>query len=310
MIQHNSFAKTKLLLFILPLLFFSCISKSVKKSPQSEFSFGVLTDVQYCDCDPRNDIYYRTTLAKLEECVLEFNSKDLAFVIQLGDIIQKDFASFDQVLPIYEQLVMPKYHLLGNHDFSVGQKKKSAVQEKLGLENSYYNMSVKGWRFIMLDGNDISAYRVPKNSKAYRTAKAWLEDLQDRALPNAKKFNGALSERQMTWLKSTLNEACKAGEKVVLFCHHAVFPKNTNTLWNDTEVMNLIESYDCVVAFINGHYHPGNYEKKNGLHYLTLQGMVDTVDKNTYAIIEVYPDRLEVVGYGREPSRTLYFPSK
>jgi len=114
----------------------------------------------------------------------------------------------------------------------------------------------------------------------------------------------------MTWLRRTLEEAHKSGEKVILFCHHPVFPKNTNTLWNDTEVMNLIESHDCVVAFINGHYHPGNCEKKNGIHYLTLQGMVDTVDKNAYAIIEIYQNRLEVIGYGREPSRTLYFRSK
>ncbi|MCH8956587.1 metallophosphoesterase [candidate division KSB1 bacterium] len=310
MIRHHSVTKTQLFLFILPLLLSSCIPGSYKKSTNPEFSFGVLTDVQYCDCEPRNDRYYRNALAKFEESVRELNSKDLAFTIQLGDIIEKDFASFDRVLPIYEQLVMPKYHVLGNHEFSVSQEKKSAVLDKIGLENPYYDMSVKGWRFVILDGNDISTYRVPKNSEAYRSAKARFEELQDRGLPNAQKFNGALGDQQMSWLRNTLNQACTAGEKVILFCHHPVFPRNTNTLWNDTEVMNLIESHDCVVAYINGHYHPGNYQKKNGIHYLTLQGMVDTVDKNAYAIIEIYQNRLEVIGYGREPSRTLYFPSK
>ncbi len=305
-----SLSKTNLFLLLLPLLLFGCIPGSYKKLAKPEFAFGVLTDVQYCDCDPRNDIYYRTTLAKFEECVREFNSEDLAFVIQLGDIIEKDFASFDQVLPIYEQLVMPKYHVLGNHEFSVSQEKKSAVLDKIGLESPYYDMSVKGWRFVILDGNDISMYRVPKNSEAYRSAKARFEELQVRGLPNAQKFNGALGDQQMSWLRNTLNQACTAGEKVILFCHHPVFPRNTNTLWNDTEVMNLIESHDCVVAYINGHYHPGNYQKKNGIHYLTLQGMVDTLDKNAFAIIEVYQNRLEVMGYGREPSRTLYFRSK
>ncbi|MCH8980573.1 metallophosphoesterase [candidate division KSB1 bacterium] len=310
MIKQMSLSKTNLFLLLLPLLLFGCIPGSYKKSAIPEFAFGVLTDVQYCDCEPRNDRYYRNALAKFEESVRELNSKDLAFTIQLGDIIEKDFASFDRVLPIYEQLVMPKYHVLGNHEFSVSQKKKSAVEERLGLENPFYDMRVKGWRFVILDGNDISMYRVPKNSEAYRSAKARFEELQDRGLPNAQKFNGALGDQQMSWLRNTLNQACTAGEKVILFCHHPVFPRNTNTLWNDTEVMNLIESHDCVVAYINGHYHPGNYQKKNGIHYLTLQGMVDTVDKNAYAIIEVYPDRLEVVGYGREPSRTLYFPNK
>ncbi len=205
---------------------------------------------------------------------------------------------------------MPKYHVLGNHEFSVGQEQKSAVLDKLSLEHPYYDMSIKGWRFVILDGNDISTYREPKNSESYRNAKAKFEELQDQGLPNAQKFNGALSDQQMSWLKNALNQACQAGEKVILFCHHPVFPKNSNTLWNDTEVMNLIESNDCVVAYINGHYPPGNYEEQNGIHYLTLRGMVDTPNKNAFAIIEVYPDRLEVVGYGRELSRTLYFPSK
>ena len=310
MIRHHSVTQTQLFLFILPLLLSSCLPGSYKKSTNPEFSFGVLTDVQYCDCEPRNDRYYRNALAKFEECVREFNSNDLAFVIQLGDIIEKDFASFDRVLPIYEQLMMPKYHVLGNHEFSVSQKKKSTVEERLGLENPYYDIRVKGWRFVILDGNDISTYRVPKGSAAYRSAKTRLEVLQEQGLPNAKKYNGALSDPQMNWLRKTLNQACKAGEKVILFCHHPVLPKNTNTLWNDTEVMNLIESYDCVVAYISGHYHPGNYQKKNGVHYLTLLGMVDTPDENAYAIIEIYPDRLQIIGYGREPSRALYFPNK
>lgn len=128
-IGYNSLMKAQLLFFILPLLLFGCIPGSYKKSAKPEFAFGVLTDVQYCDCDPRDGIYYRNALAKFEECVHEFNSKDLSFVIQLGDIIEKDFASFDQVLPIYEQLVMRKYHVLGNHDFSVGQKKRAPYRK-------------------------------------------------------------------------------------------------------------------------------------------------------------------------------------
>lgn len=304
--MKNSATKTKYLLFIF-LLFFSCTSRSVKKSEKPEFSFGVLTDVQYCDCQPMNENYYPTTLAKFEESVRKFNSEDLAFVIQLGDIIEEDFASYEKVIPIYEELVKPKYHVLGNHEFSVVPEKKNAVMDKIGLQNPYYDMSVKGWRFVILDGTDISTYRVPKNSEAYIKAKAKLKELKNAELENAHEFNGALSEQQMSWLKKTLKSACEVGEKVILFCHYPVFPKNTNTLWNDTEVMELIETYDCVVAYLSGHYHFGNYEKKNGVHYLTLHAMVNTKDENAFAIIEVYQNRLEVIGHGREPSRTLYF---
>jgi hypothetical protein len=36
-----------------------------------------------------------------------------------GDFIDRDFESFDVVGPIFNKLRMPKYHVLGKHDFSV-----------------------------------------------------------------------------------------------------------------------------------------------------------------------------------------------
>lgn len=79
------------------------------------------------------------------------------------------------------------------------------------------------------------------------------------------------------------------------------------SLWNDIELIELLESYPCVVALFSGHYHSGNYAKKKGIHYLTLQGMVETENSNAYSIVEVYTDHLKVLGFGREPSRILTF---
>ena len=89
-----------------------------------------------------------------------------------------------------------------------------------------------------------------------------------------------------------------------MFCHFPVYPADPHNLWNAEEIISLIEEYSCVKAYINGHNHKGNYIQKNGIHYLTLKGMVET-ESNAYSIIHVHQDELKVMGYGRETDRTL-----
>jgi hypothetical protein len=66
----------------------------------------------------------------------------------------------------------------------------------------------------------------------------------------------------------------------------------------------MFEEFSCVKAYINGHNHKGKYGQKNGIHYLTLKGMVET-ETNAYSIIGVHQGKLKVTGYGREPDRNL-----
>jgi hypothetical protein len=59
-----------------------------------------------------------------------------------------------------------------------------------------------------------------------------------------------------------------------------------------------------VVAYFSGHEHRGGYAEQGGVHFVTLRGVVEGHD-SAYAMVEVYADRLEMKGFGREPSRTL-----
>lgn len=87
--------------------------------------------------------------------------------------------------------------------------------------------------------------------------------------------------------------------------YYPVGPLSHNhNLWNDREIAFIIESFPCVVAYLNGHNHGGNYCLRNGVHYLNLRGMVET-QENAYSAIHVHKDYLKVEGYGREPSRVL-----
>jgi hypothetical protein len=57
-------------------------------------------------------------------------------------------------------------------------------------------------------------------------------------------------------------------------------------------------------AYLNGHNHAGNHAMRDGVHYLTLKGMVDTLS-TSYAVVEVAEGKLVVSGFGRELDRVL-----
>ncbi len=264
------------------------------------FSFGVVADCQFCDGDTSGVRNYRESPKKLEACVSELNTHPLTFTVHLGDFIDRDWESFDVVLPIWKQLKAPGYHVLGNHDYSVADDKKALVHEKLGLPARYYDFTYYGWRFVALDGNDISFHGHPSNSPAQKVAEDYYTDNKIES----PRWNGALGKEQLDWLKGVLSNATDKGESVVLMAHFPVFPENAHNLWNAKDVLQLIDANPCVKAYINGHNHAGNYGLRNSVHFVTFKGMVDTLE-NSFATVKVMPEELNITGFGREENRKL-----
>ena len=273
-----------------------------RNSTKYKFSFGAIADCQYCAGPNRGSRHYASSAGKLKECVAELNKHDLEFVIHLGDFIDRDYSSFDKVLPIYQSLQMPAYHALGNHDFEVADELKGKVVERMGMESKYYEFSVEDWRFIVLDGNDVSFHAYPKNSPKYKDAERYYRENKIRS----PRWNGAVGSEQVAWLRKILQKAEKQKEQVAVFCHFPVYPADPHNLWNAGEIISLFEEFSCVKAYINGHNHKGKYGQKNGIHYLTLKGMVET-ETNAYSIIRVAENCLNLKGYGREKDLTLNF---
>ena len=268
------------------------------------FRFGAVADCQYCEATSKNR-KYNLSPKKLTACVQHYNKQELSFVVHLGDFIDRDFESFDKVVPIYNRLKAPHYHVLGNHDFSVVDDKKLLVPAKLGLKQRYYDFARKGWRFIVIDGNDVSLYAWPKGDPRTKAAAEYYKSLK----PRPPSWNGALGDEQLKWIEAKLQAATKAKERVMVFCHFPVYPKNNHNLWNAGSLTELLSRYPCVAAYVNGHNHAGNYGQSDGIHYLTLKGMVDT-EQSSYSVIEVYADRLVVKGFGRETNRDLALPKR
>jgi manganese-dependent ADP-ribose/CDP-alcohol diphosphatase len=282
------------------LILFAGGCANVMAQNNAEYAFGVVADCQYCDVQGKGIRKYSLSKDKLSNCVANFNKMKLEYVIHLGDFIDRDFKSFDVLMPIYNELNVPKHHVLGNHDFSVEDSLKKDVSSKMGLPSKYYDFKVKGWRYVVLDGNDISFHAYPKNSEGVKKA----SEYYTQNMIKSPKWNGAIGDTQLSWLKHVLEKSQRNNEKVILFCHFPVYPENVHNLWNSEEVVELIEQYPCVKSYISGHNHEGGYGEKNGVHYLTLKGMVDT-EKTSYAVIRVGGDSIKITGYGREENRNL-----
>lgn len=272
------------------------------------FRFGVVADPQFTPVVPNltSQRYYGNSLWKLSEAVAEFNKHpDLAFVVTLGDIIDRHWESFSHILPVYDSLAHRKVFVLGNHDFDIADDYLGSVVRTAGMPAAYYDFAHNGVRFLALDGNDLSTFAPPKDDPRRALAEERLAALTAAGAPNAQTWNGTFSEDQFTWIEARMNAARDAGERVIVLCHWPVYPANEHNLWDDTRVVELLTGYPNFVAWFNGHNHAGNYGEVAGRHFLNFRGMVDTPDTTAYAIVSVHPDRIEVEGFGREESRTL-----
>lgn len=305
------YQKLIVLLFFFQSSLLFVYSQSVNKDRSDEekklFSFGLIADVQYADAEKAGNRDYRNSLNKLGNCIEEFNRHNLSFVVNLGDLIDHDYASFDKPLEIIKGLKVPVYHVRGNHDFSVEEEFKGNVRKRLNNKNGYFSFEADHFSFIVLDGTDVSIFASTEGSRQHKTAMDKYKELQTRGANNAYNWNGGIGKRQLKWLEERLQKADAERRKVILFCHWPLLPENGTQLWNNKEVLSMINHYHCVVAWIAGHHHAGSYEKMGDIHYLTLKGMVEAKSGMSCGIINVYSDKLLLDGYGDQKDQRLDF---
>lgn len=268
-------------------------------------TIGLIADAQYADLPPAKTRHYRQSIEKLGTAVDHLNKTGPACTLHLGDIIDREWRSFDKILKPLSTARHPIHHLLGNHDFDVLDQHKTAIPGRLGLTRRYYHLDLPGHRLIFLDTTDLSTYAPLPGTPQLAAAQAALQLAKDAKLPQAQPWNSGLSPAQLTWLDATCKAAAILRLKVILFAHHPVFPANPHNLWNSDAVLALIDRHPHIIAWFNGHNHTGNFGTRLGIPYTNLQGMVETPDTTAYATLALHQDRLILTGHGREPSREL-----
>jgi manganese-dependent ADP-ribose/CDP-alcohol diphosphatase len=270
------------------------------------FSFGILADIQYADHDPVGTRYYRSSLIKLKEAFRSFKEDSVDFVINLGDMIDMDYVSYQPVMDIISNSGINTYYVSGNHDYSVAPELKNNIPVKPTSGEDYYSFIYEKFRFILLDGNDISTYK-SNNKKLIKEGEEYISELQKGGEVNAVYWNGGIGSNQLKWLGNELEDAKTNSEKVFLICHFPILPDNIHNLLNYKQVLEVIGKYMNIIAWFNGHNHAGNYANLNNIHFVTFKGMVETETSNSFAIVEVYNNKIWIKGFGSEKSQILEY---
>jgi predicted phosphodiesterase len=279
--------------------------QEVKKGDMPLFSFGIMTDAHYGDYDSEEDKYYRNSLIKIDEAMQVFDSEHLEFVLELGDLIDRDFRSMMPVNEVFTKYQTAVLRCQGNHDYAV-ERKYFKLLNPAGNEKGYYSESLNGFRFIILNGNEVSVYGPGSNSERKKAGQL-IEKMKQEGKVNAELWNGGLLEEQMKWFESELDSSVAANEKVFIICHFPVWPEEKHVLLDQEEVLDLLSRYNNIIAWFAGHNHHGGYGNYNLIHCVTFRGMVETETENSFAIVDVYKNKIWIRGFGREKSRILAY---
>lgn len=275
----------------------------------SAVSFGIIADCQYVDKDDSdvvvagtmNDMYHnrpRLSLNKLREAVDTLNTHELDFVVHLGDFTDRALEGYGKLAAVTDDLKAPFWHVLGNHEYWGVEGQEPLVLSTHGLERSYYSHVINGFRFIILDTNELGIMKHAPGTDEWIEGRALVDTMRRDGAINAYDWNGGVGLDQMDWLVGELNEAKAQGERVVIFAHHPVFPPYVLNALNSEELIDLFSQYDNIVAYINGHNHNGSYGVKDNIPYITIPGMVNT-ETNAFGVATVSDAGLSIQGYGR-----------
>lgn len=252
---------TLLLLIGAILMSFNPVPKKDKVKKSEKFSFVFMTDIHITQ--------QLNAEQGLLQAIDEINKLAPDFVLTGGDNIMDALAQpYDSSIALYrlyektvENLEMPIYHSMGNHEI-FGLYEKSGVSpdhkdygKKLyenELAKPYYSFDHKNWHFVVLDGIGFT---------------------EDRH------YFGKIDQQQIDWLKNDLE---KAGNKPVAISTHipllsvgsqimkgpTVGMEESTIITNASEIIKILEQHN-VKLVLQGHLHFLEDINYNGIHYIT-----------------------------------------
>mmetsp|Transcript_38934 Transcript_38934/g.98585 ORF Transcript_38934/g.98585 Transcript_38934/m.98585 type:complete len:361 (+) Transcript_38934:202-1284(+) len=305
---------------------------STGRAAQRAFRFGVLSDVQHADIPdgasfrgvPR---YYRAALESTRRSVAGWQAGGAMFAINFGDTVDgyaKENAgqALESVLSALAVFEQPLYHVIGNHDLY--NLPRGHLNARLGIPSldaavgsSYYSVSPHpGWRIVLLDAYDVSELGWEAGHPHAQMAARLLEERNPNQEKNSPeglegterrfvKFNGGVGPTQLQWLAAECQAAMSAGQRIILGSHVPIHPDSappSTLLWNYPEVLAVLDACPAVVATIAGHVHKDFHHcDANGVHHRVLKGIIETPpDQDCHAVVDVYEDRIELLGCGME----------
>jgi len=263
----------------------------------SPLRIGVITDIHWTietlETLENDPAAAAIAVAELRASVAFWQRNHVDVVLQLGDLITGNELhkqeELQQAITLLQQFSGTIRHVLGNHCLALPRKELMAA---LGLAAPYYTFAISGFRFIVLDGMDVSALRTPAVPEDREALARFL------ATPELYNYCGAIGIEQKQWLQHELKNAEHLNEHVIILCHFPLLPETTDKkyslLWNHREIVTMLSASASVKACISGHFHYGGYARQNGIHFVVLPAFVNRHQHPSfhYGLIELFPDRL------------------
>ncbi|MDR1809940.1 MAG: metallophosphoesterase [Prevotella sp.] len=273
---------------------------SAMGSKKTKIKFGIVTDLHFSRRKEYGNRFFTHSLDKLKEAIKVFNRRNLDFIIELGDFKDQSekpdrpetLSYLDEIEEIFQTFDGATYHVLGNHDMDSISKADFLSHTKnsgSAKGKACYTFRKKGIKFIVLDAN-------------------YSEDMTDYNAGNFDWEKAFIPDGEKEWLEKELN--CKY--PVVVFTHQLLdsfsdVPKNV-CIGNADEIREILERKNNVLAVFQGHHHRGHYSFRNGIHYCTLQALIEGAypPNNSFAVVEI--DRslnMQIEGFNNCESRLL-----
>ncbi|MGQ1785674.1 metallophosphoesterase [Saccharicrinis sp. GN24d3] len=258
-------------------------------SPSRKLRFGWVTDIHYAEAPVKWGRYYSEGVFKLKEAVNLFNSENVTFAIETGDLkdqselpVEKETLGYlKKIENEFAQFKGPRYHVLGNHDLdSLSKEQFMSHVENTGIDKSktYYFFEHAGFRFVVLDACFKS------NGADYDHDNF---DYRDTNIP----------QEEILWLADVLK---KSDKPVVIFVHQLLDGEGDLYINNASAVRDVLKASGNVAAVFQGHHHDGGAKVIDGILYYTLKALVEGsgAANNSYAIVNLDTDgEITIEGY-------------
>ncbi len=248
---------------------------------------GLATDLHYADKSPSGTRHHRESLEKFSEAAKRFQQDKPDHIIALGDLIDSA-ATLDTEKDYLKQVVKEFVPLPGKHHFVLGNHcvenlTKPEFLAIVGQEKSYYSFDAAGYHFVILDA-------------------CFNKDGASYGRKNFKWGDANIPPDEMKWLQADLSQT----EHKTIVCVHQcldLFPPYS--VQNSNAVRSVLRKSGKVIGVLQGHFHWGNYSEIHGIHYCTIQAIVEGSgpENNSYAMLDILPgDVVRITGFRKQKS--------
>ncbi|MGB1124021.1 MAG: metallophosphoesterase [Phycisphaeraceae bacterium] len=219
--------------------------------------FGMVTDMHYADKQTRGSRHYRKTLEKLEAAAAQFKKAKPAFVVELGDFIDRapevevELAYLERIHKDFSKLPGDKHYVLGNH--CIDTLTKEEFLGVVGQEKSYYSFDEGGVHFVVLDA-------------------CFLKDGTPYGRNNSRWNDANFPQEELDWLVEDLKQT---KHKSIVFLHQRLDVDNGYAVNNAAAARKIMEDAGNVLAVFQGHSHKNDHKIINGIHYCVHRAMVE-----------------------------------